>query len=859
MKVSLNLAQYYSNVDLKNIPKDELLARMGAQLGAIEDFTDYAPRYKHVVVVRVVSCEKHPNADKLHVCRVDDGGVVDGVERDEDGLVQVVCGAPNVHADMFAAWIPPGATVPSTYDSDPFVLEARELRGSVSNGMLASPHELGISDNHDGILEIDPVEVGREPVAGESVADYYGLDDFVIDCENKMFTHRPDCFGTLGIAREIAGIFGYAFSSPDWYVQKLTHDVVENISLSINNNIPELVPRFMMQAVSNLQVGVTPTWLQAYLKRVGMNSVNNVVDYSNYYMMLTAQPTHAFDYDKVVALCGENPVFAPRLAMQGEKLALLNGKTIELTEQDIVITANDRPIALAGVMGGSETEVEENTKNIVIECATFDMYAVRKVSMRHGLFTDAVTRYTKGQSPLQNDRVLAKLVDELMQSAGGKVASELFDSAYIDADPAINKDGKSFRFSEKISLPMQGPESIGMNFINDRLGSQLSQEDVIRYLTNVEFEAYEKDSENLFYWAPFWRMDIEIAEDIVEEIGRLYGYEKLPIVLPERTSKPVSRNERVDFAEKLRKQLSSVGANEVLTYSFVHNDLLKHAGINAENTSYHLRNALSPDLQYYRPSLLPSLLAKVRGNIKSQAGSDDNEFALFEIGSSHTKDEFENEEPSLPKQNRRLSFVFAAEGKAAKARHGAAYYHARKYLDYLCDGQVRYIPLDTNDYVIAAPFEQGRSAIVMVNDQMLGVIGELRRSVRKALKLPDICAAFEIDVDLLREHIQPKKYKALSVFPSTQQDITFEVNSDTTWYQIEQLLHAELAVAKAEQGYDYILQPLDIFHPEDSGIKRMSFRIEFTHHEKTLKTEEINSLLDQVSSALKASVNAARI
>ena len=254
MKFSVNLAQYYSDIDFKRIPKDELIARMGLQLGAIESFCDYAPKYKDVVVVKVVECLKHPDADKLSLCRVDDGGIMQHVERGDDGLVQVVCGAPNVRAGIFAAWIPPGATVPASFDTDPFVLEARELRGKVSNGMLASKKELDISDEHDGILEILEADVNHSPLPGESVALLYGLDDFVIDCENKMFTHRPDCFGNLGIAREVAGIFGKKFNSPDWYGSSPEFEECTEVELTSENTVPLKVPRIMTVAMNNVTV-----------------------------------------------------------------------------------------------------------------------------------------------------------------------------------------------------------------------------------------------------------------------------------------------------------------------------------------------------------------------------------------------------------------------------------------------------------------------------------------------------------------------------------------------------------------------------------------------------------------------------
>jgi phenylalanyl-tRNA synthetase beta chain len=853
MKFSVNIAQYYSDIDFKSIPKDELVTRMGLQLGAIESFTDYAPKYKDIIVVKVVECVKHPDADKLSLCRVDDGGMMQHVERGDDGLVQVVCGAPNVHANMFAAWIPPGATVPASFDTDPFVLEARELRGKVSNGMLASKKELDISDEHDGILEILESDVEHAPIPGESVAPLYGLDDFVVDCENKMFTHRPDCFGNLGIAREVAGIFGKKYASPDWYTTLPKFETFEEVMLTSENQVPTIVPRIMTVAMKNITVKPSPIWLQAYLKRVGIKPINNIVDVTNYVMHLTAQPLHAFDLDKLASRSDNLGVF-PRMAKKGEKLLLLGNKEVTLTPEDIVIATDRQAVALAGVMGGAETEVDENTKNILIECANFDMYTVRRTSMRHGLFTEAVTRFNKGQSPKQNPYVLAYAMKAMNDHAGALQASSVTDAPLVET----NQGEMSFRLADGVRGPMGGPEPISIAFINERLGTSLTIEDVCTLLENVEFNASQKDNAELFYWAPYWRMDISIPEDIVEEVGRLYGYEKLPVVLPARTSKPASRNELFDFSRELAKKLVKAGANELLTYTFVHGDLLKNTGTDPEKWAFHLRNALSPELQFYRTSVLPSLLAKVYANIKAQAGSDENEFALFEIGKAHVKGEQEVNE-ALPKQMRRLAFAYAADQKTAKTRSGAAYYQAKHYVDFLTNGQAKYIALDTNEYPITAPFQLGRSAVILVNDQMLGVVGEFTHKAKAHMKLPDFCAGFELDIDLLRSHISREQYKPLSNYPGTEQDMTLEVDELKTWQHIEEFLHAELAVAKAESGYEYEIEPLDIYQPEESDKKRITFRVRLTHHAKTLKTDEINLLFNHLAEASKEALDATRI
>lgn len=828
MKVSLNLAQYYSNVELRAIPRDEMLQRIGSQLGAVEEVVDWAPRYEGIVVARVVSCEKHPNADKLHVCRLDDDGTLPNVERDADGFVQVVCGAPNVREDMIAVWIPPGTVVPSTLTKDPFTLEVRDIRGVKSNGMLASPAELGLSDYHDGILE---VEDDVQP--GTNFSQLYGSDDLVIDIENKMFTHRPDCFGNLGVAREMAGICGLKFDSPQWYKHPVEADqfaVTDGLQLDIKNEAPEQVPRFMAVAMSDVSVGSSPAWLQASLTRVGIKPINNVVDITNYIMHLTGQPLHAFDYDKIAERSNTPGIF-PRMAKKGEKLMLLGQKEIELTGEEIVISTDKNAVALAGVLGGADTEVDSNTKSIIIECATFEMYSIRRSSMRHGLFTDAATRYTKGQSPLQNDRVLQYAMKNMAELAGASQASPVFDLHNFDleADNLNHVD-----------------TTVG--FINDRLGSELSPVDIKRLLENVEF-LVDVEGDKLSITVPFWRMDISIAEDVVEEVGRLYGFDNLPVNLPPRAAKPVAYNADREFANDLRQSLTAAGANELLTYSFVHGDLMRNIGIDPEEHAYHLRNAISPDLQYYRTSLLPSLLAKVHPNIKLQAGRDDNVFVLFEIGKAHVKG-FVDEE-GLPTQHHRLALVFAAEGKATKMLTGAPYYQAKKYLELLTRGQAEIGGLEIFESDPARPvYADGRSGSVLIGGEVVGLIGEFSPKTRSSLKLPAVAAGFELDVDRLRQNLKPPTYKPLSGFPSIYQDITLESGKDTTWSHVKQLISAELAVTAAESGLTSEVTPLDIFRAEASNRTHFSFRVEFTHPDRTLTTQETSGLLDDVASVL---------
>lgn len=863
MKISLKsihklYSTYDTGFDPNVLPVDSIIERIGLQLGAVEGIEDYREWYQNTVVVKVVSSKKHPNADKLTICLIDDGGHIPGLDRKkhdsyENGLVQVVCGAPNVVENMWAVWLPPQSVVPASRrrrhhrDTELFTLETREIRGEVSNGMLASPKELDISDEHEGILELHQADLTKELEPGMLLSEYIDLDDVVIDLENKMFTHRPDCFGELGVARELSGIFSTPFSSPDWYRTVLSTDIEdsqnnENLPIETKNEAGDKVPRFMLQSVKNVQVSNSSLEMQLHLRRIGIKPVNDVVDWTNYLMHMSGQPLHAYDYDKVMKLSSsDKAVIITRFAKEGEKIQLLNGKEILLHEEDIVIATDEKVIGLAGVMGGSETEVDEHTKHVIFECGTFDMYTIRRTSMRHGLFTEAVTRFNKGQSPLQNDKVLAKITSLTCTHNKGIVASPAYDLTTFDT-----------------TVDNLNRLSVTDTFIHQRLGVAITPDDIARLLKNVEFDVVV-DSQAIQITVPFWRMDISIPEDIVEEVGRLYGYQHIPLELPRRSSKPAQHNALRMFRQSLREKLSSLGANEVLTYSFVHGKLLEKVGLDPEKWAYHLRNALSPDLQYYRPSVLPSLLVKIPLNIRAQEGNDNNVFALYEFGKAHVKGHNDPQEPSIPAQYQRLAFVFAADKKTAKRTNNEAYYAAKQYLDEVIEGRATYLPLDSNEYPITAPYQIGRAAVVEVDGKVLGVVGEFREEVKRKLKLPEYCAGFELDVSLLYEQKSSTLYTPLSQYPSVHQDITFEVSADVTWAKLENLIHAEMQVAHAEDDISYYVTPGDIYQPENSTKRRITFHIELMSYEKTLQMNEVNATLEHIEKAAHETLSAIRI
>ena len=834
MKVSLNIVRSLINFELPSV--DELVLRVNQQLGGVEEVIDLGAKYAGARIVRIVECGKHPDADRLSVTKIDDGGAVSDVPRDDNGYVQVVCGAPNVHADMWAIWLPPGSTVPASFDdAEPFVLGARPLRGVLSQGMLAAADELAIGTDHKGIIEITENDLpsGVELQAGARFAEIFGLDDFVLDIENKMFTHRPDCFGQLGVAREITGIFGQQFTSPEWYKAQQQFSTAEGLDLMVTNGAPELVPRFMAVAIKDVEVKPSPLWLQCQLVAMGGKPINNIVDATNYIMLMTAQPTHAYDYDKL-----RGHQLGARLARPDEKVSLLNGKEYELTADDIIIADGEGVIGLAGIMGGSNTEVSNDTKNIVLECATFDMYALRKTAMRHGVFTDALARFNKGQSPLQNAAVL-KL---LMSMVGGVQASEVFDLKQFSDEFDDYFDGK------------YTPANIDIDskFINERLGLKLSENDICGLLNNVEIKSHgpEEELDYICIQSPFWRTDLELPEDIVEEVGRLYGFDKLPRELPHRSIKPAPKNPRRELKNAIRQSLSRAGANEILTYSFVHERILKNAEQDITQ-AYKLSNALSPDLQYYRLTVLPSLLDKVYTNIKS----GHNEFALFEIGKGHLKSKGLNKE-GLPIENNYIDLVYSSK----KDKPGAPFYVAKKIIDNLGkDLGVKFEfekIVNQIDKQILAPFDIDRSSLIIIdNGDIVGLVGELKQSVIKNFKLPQYISAASIDIDILQKNMSKNigdLYHPLSKFPSTWRDISIEIDLAVSYKDVLNVVKNSLK----NQDDEFIsIRLVDIYRAKDSSLKTITLNISMTNYNRTLTATDASRIIENINKAVSVKLN----
>ena len=758
----------------------------------VEGVIDETKKYDNIYIVEVVTAEKIPETH-LTLCQINVG---------EKETVQVVCGAPNVREGMLAVWIKPGAIVPaSVHEDSPFVIGKRKMLGKYeSNGMLAGADELDFGDDHSGIVEIDP-DMARP---GDKLSDIFELNDKILEIENKSLTHRPDTFGIIGFAREVAGILGKSF---DFEYQDTNLKPGNDIKVQIRDD--GICARYSA-VVLEKHGEIKKKYLSIFdtlLSKSGMKPISPIVDVTNYLMLLTGQPLHAFDYDKFVKVGGkEKPEIVVRLARDGEKLVLLDDAEVVLNHDDIVICSGETPVALAGAMGGKSTMVDDTTRNIIIESATFSLYNMRKTQMAHGIFSEAITRFTKGQPPYQCLKV-------------AEAAYQMLEDGYKVAAVA-----DTLKRSEK-----QIEVEISTDEINGLLGTEYEDALIKKTLENVGFEVALRTSSrtaasSLLVKVPLWRTDIHIKEDIIEEVGRLLGYDNITPVLPLHGTP--GRNESLELKTRVRQTLKSFGANEVLTYSFVSGKLLEKAGVDVKN-SYKIVNSISPELQYVRQSIVPSLLEKAYINQKLPV----DKFAIFEINKVYQKKDGLDKE-NVPVERMRLGMVLA-ERKTS----GTAYYKAKHYAEELFNSlniPVRFLELCTfnsDKEVFALPFEKKRSAVIIYDDRtnssddicdkksvIFGVVGEFKNSVRRAFKLGDFLAGIELDFDALVEFSNATP--DIDVRPVVdKRDLTIETKKS-----YEEIYDR---IFEITDSYDNsaIITPLAIYQPEE--IKHISFHLEF--------------------------------
>ena len=823
MLISLNALKHYVKIP-DSLSTADLMKLIGSRLVEVEGTESLAEKYQNIYVAKVVKCTDIPDTH-LHLCEVDAGSLNQEFGKLENGLIQVVCGAPNVRAGLYVVWLAPGAIVPSTFGTENFQLSVRKLRGFLSYGMIAGADELGFGTDHKCIAELAP-DLAKP---GTPITQALDLDDLIIDIENKSLTHRPDTFGLIGFAREVAGILNQPFENPeifqgdfDFQSQVLAIDnstrVTQAPIIEIQDSV--LCPRYSCVVLdeNNFKQNIVDndsllTHEGVFLYKSGMRPISQIVDATNLTMLETGQPLHAFDYDKFIALGGtDTPKNIIRAAKPGEKITLIDDTEVELNSNDIVITSNNVPVALAGAMGGKNTEIDTNTKRILIESATFSLYNLRKTQMAHGIFSEAITRFTKGQPVFGTIPALRLCLSKL----GVKDFSKLI---FADCLAAVPKQ-------ESISITLQD--------LNQTLGAVFNLEQISKTLKNVGFLVeLSSDNQTINITAPLWRTDIHIKEDIYEEVGRLTGFDNIPKSLPLRPFKGSPKNQLFALKREIRNILSDqLGANELLTYSFVSKALQEKVGENITD-SYEIINSISPELQCFRQSLVPSLLEKVYENQK--AGYKD--FILYEMNQV-AKHSFGLLDDQTPKLESHLAITL--EGDFYKIKNLCLALGASLGFDFI------FTKYEEQEY---SYFEPLHSANISLGQNIIGALGEIKYSVQKSMKLKGL-AALELNLGALLGaprvlHVAQK----ISRFPSVSRDLTIKTPDTISFENLEQAIKCVLT----QDSLIYTLEPVSIYRQSEKNTSRnCSFHLCFASTVKTMSADEISAIMKQIEQNVTA-------
>ncbi len=761
----------------------------------VESDEEGAPSFEGIVVAHVVEREQHPDADRLSLCRVDPG----------DGeVVDVVCGAPNVRAGLKVAFAPPGTRLP-----DGTKLKRSKIRGVVSNGMICSARELGLGEDHSGILELD-----ETLDAGRPFAKVAPRDDRVL--EIALTPNRGDCASLLGVAREVRAHFGGALRIPETAVEDESGDASET-SVAVDIADPAGCYRYVGRLVRGVQIGPSPEWVQTRLEAAGIRAINNAVDVTNLVLLEFGQPLHAFD---ARTLRGSRILV--RRARTGEKLVTLDGESRSLDADDLVIADAERPVALAGVMGGAETEVSETTEDVLLEAAHFDPASVRRSARRHGLSTEASYRFERGVDREGLDRAIDRAARLLAELAGGKVAPGRPDDAG-DPPPALD------------------PIEIHPDRVNRLLGTTLEAGTMRDALTRLDIAVAETPDGLLRCAIPSHRNDLRISADLVEEVARIVGYENIDATLPVARVTPAGRPRVQALAETARDVASGLGWIECMTLpmeSEAAHDLLGLDPADPRRRAVALQNPLVDDERLLRTSLVPSVLEVLRLNLARQRP----EVRVFEIGHVFGAPE---DAAALPTE--RLQLVLALAGRADDLwGHDTSPFYAVKGAAERIFDRLGLTPRWKPD--AKEPFfHPGASARAELSKTPIAALGELHPAVAGRAEIDAPCAILVLDLAAVSE--QPPhavRYTPVSRQPSVRRDLALLVDRGQA---------AGAVVSAVRQKGGPLLQEVDLFDRyEGKGVPEgklsLGVRLVFQHAERTLTEAEVAKATDRVVRAL---------
>ena len=799
MKVPYSWLKEYVDIDISAEELEEKLFGCGFE---VEELIDLGKEVSRVVVGEVLACEP-VEGTHLQICQVNCG--------EYGNPIQIVTGAPNVYAGMHTPAALDNSTLPGGV-----TIKAKPLKGIPSDGMLCSGEELGLNDDlYPGAEVYGLMDLPKDTVPGTDIREVVGLDDYIFDI--SITANRPDCQSVLGIAREVAAALGKELKMPatDYTASEYVFQ-----GLDITVEAPDLCPRYLGHGVRNITVGESPRWMKRHLALCGLRSISNVVDITNYVLLEIGQPMHAFDMDQL-----QERRIIVRRARDGEKIQTLDEKEFSLTPENLVICDGNRPVALAGIMGGLNSEITENTTQLLFEAAKFARDNVRKTSRALGQSSDSSARFEKGISEYTTELGMARALHLIQELGCGEITASAFDCS-----AGAPREGKRFTASLKR--------------INAILGIEVPAEDVLRILKNLSFGVV-RDGDRLDVTAPRYREDIEVGEpDLAEEVIREYGYDHVtPTFLKTATVTSGGKTPAQQRKDRVCRILCGQGYHEIYTLSFYADsdlDFLRIPADAPERNVLRIRNPISANLAIMRPLLAPSMMNIVVENLKK----GNNEGRIFEISNIYVP----REGGELPDERPHLGF--AAFGDRED------FFTVKGTVEAL--GKALGLAFDVERAADVPWLHPGIAAWILCEGERIGCFGKLANEVTGELKLHKDAKSNhkiflgEIDYGTMMSHMAASfRYHPLSVFPAVVRDLALTVAEETP---CGELMHE---IARACPRVSDV-ELFDIYRGEQigEGRKSMAFKITFEPEDKALAPEDVDKFIKKILGNLKFKLGA---
>ncbi len=793
MKISYRWLNDY--IDLKDISAEELKDRLTFAGIEVEAVSVIGEALDQVIVAKIEDRQPHPDSDHLSVCQVNDG----------ENILQVVCGAHNCAAGQKIVFAPIGASLGD------FKIKKAKLRGVESSGMICSERELGLSENHDGIMILP-----EDAPLGKKISEYLSGKDTVYDVE--ITPNRPDLLGMIGVARDLSSLLNLELKTPELPVYPLTPIPAENLQL-VNKNA-EKCPRYIARMIEGVEVKESPEWLKQKLTAIGLRPINNIVDITNFVLMEYGHPLHAFDYELV-----RGKTIIVRDAVEGEQFEALNDKTYTLVQDDLVIADAERPIALAGVMGGANSQISSTTKNVVIEAACFKYSTIRRTSNRHKLFSDSSYRFERGMSDETTDLVSRRAVQLILELAGGRLVEGCLDNYPQPVESRV------------VALrPSRVKKVLTINLDNNTL---------ISYLRNLGLTFLRGDADSLYFTIPSWRNDLTREIDLIEEIIRLHGYNNVETVLVPQT---VMNRESIFGRRALSDRMVNLGFFEAVNLTYFDPELLQILKLQPEddrNALVRIMNPMGPSFSALRSTLIPGLFKNVNLNLNH----NQKNIRLFELNKVFTR-----KNTKLAKEEYRLTGIITGMFKALNWYDKTVpvnIYDLKGIVESILS--VGGLKKFTYQATREAFYQESFGLDIVAENKILGSFGKVDPKILIEAEIDQETYLFDLNVDLLLETGEKSKvqFAELPKYPFVQRDISFVI--DNTYSA------AEISKTIKVTGKDSIkkITVIDEFKGKQikEGFRSLAISFVLGSEIKTLTDEYVNSLIDSIISELKKKYN----